>query len=68
MLIGSDFVHYVIKWMTKGREMLAGTGTTVEAKTEEGRQLAKHLEALDSLTSEDAIQTVKAGQLEIHFS
>ena len=48
MLIGSDFVHYVIKWMTKGREMLAGTGTGVEAKIEEGRQPAKHLEALDS--------------------
>ena len=41
MLIGSNFVHYVIKWMTKGREILAGTGTAVEAKAkEEGRQLA----------------------------
>ena len=25
MLIGSDFVHYVTKRKTKGREMLAGT-------------------------------------------
>ena len=41
--------------MTKGREMLAGTGTAVEAKTGKGRQLAKHLEALGSLVSEDAI-------------
>ena len=24
MLIGSDCVHYVIKWITKGREMPAG--------------------------------------------
>ena len=32
MLIVSDFVHYVIKWMTKRREILAGTGTAVEAK------------------------------------
>ena len=24
MLIGSDSVHYVIKWITKGKEMLAG--------------------------------------------
>ena len=55
MLIGSDFVHYVIKQMTKGREMLAGTGTAVESKTGKGRQLAKHLEALGSLVSEDAI-------------
>ena len=48
MLTGSDFAHYVIKWMKKGREMLAGRGTGVEAKIEEGRQPAKHLEALDS--------------------
>ena len=34
MLIGSDFVHYVIKWMAKGREMPVGTGIVVEAKTE----------------------------------
>ena len=33
VLIGSDFVHYVIKWMAKGREMPAGTGIVVEAKT-----------------------------------
>ena len=32
MLIGSNFGHYVIKWMTNGREMLAGT--VVEAKRE----------------------------------
>ena len=37
-------------------------------KDEEGRQLAKHLEALDTLASEDSIQSVEAGQLEIHFS
>ena len=55
MLIGSGFVHYVIKWMTKGREMLAGTRTAVEVKTGKGRQLTKHLEALGSLVSEDAI-------------
>ena len=35
--------------------MLAGTGTAVKAKTGKGRQLAKHLEALGSLVSEDAI-------------
>ena len=34
MLIDSDFVNYVIKWMTRGREMLKGTGTAVEAMTE----------------------------------
>ena len=36
--------------------------------SEEGRELAEHLEALDRLASEDAIQTVLASQLEIHFS
>ena len=35
-----------------------GNGTAVEAKTEEGKQLAKHLKALDGLASEDAAQTV----------
>ena len=45
-----------------------GNGTAVEASwrtaktymqmTEEGRQLAKHLKALDSLATEDAVQTV----------
>ena len=36
--------------------------------SEEGKQLAKHVEALESLASEDAIQTVLASQLEINFS
>ena len=44
--------------MTKRREMLAGTGTAVEAKTEEGKRLAKHSGNLDSLVLEDAIETV----------
>ena len=34
----------------------------------EGKQLAKHVEALESLASEDTIQTLLANQLEIHFS
>ena len=62
MLIGSDFVHYVITRMTKGREMLAGTeqlwkqtGEQRRQMTEEGRQLAKHLKALDSLIFQSII-------------
>ena len=42
------------------REILAGSA--------KGRELAKHLEALDCLASEDDVQTVLASQLEIHFS
>ena len=36
--------------------------------SEEGKQLARHVEALESLASEDTIQTLLANQLEIHFS
>ena len=50
MLIGSDFVHYVIKRMTKGIEMPAGTEKLWKR---EGRHLGKHLKALDSLASEE---------------
>ena len=46
LYIGSDFMHYVIKCMKKGREIPSGS------------QLVKEPEALQSLTSEDAIQTV----------
>ena len=52
----------------ESREMVAAGTATVVRGSEEERQQVKHLEALDSLSSEDAIQTVLASQLEIHFS
>ena len=46
--------------------MLAGTNS---CGSEERKQLAKQLaKVLESLASEDAIQTVLASQLEIYFS
>ena len=39
MLIGSNFVHYVMKWMTKGNGVNS-------CGSEERKQQAKHLEAL----------------------
>ena len=30
VFIGSNSVHYVMKWMAKGREMLAETGIAVD--------------------------------------
>ena len=61
MLIGSDSVHYVIKWITKGWRN-AGGGQAVR-----GGSYVAHLEALDSLASEDAIQTVEASQIDLFF-
>ena len=62
MLIGSDIVYYVIKQMTKGREMVAGTEhlwkRTGEDRRGKAASQAKHLKALDSLATEDAVQTI----------
>ena len=63
MLIGSDFVHYI-----RTDDERKGNASGNSYGSGEGRQLAKNVETLDSLTSEDAIQTVLASQLKIHIS
>ena len=40
----------------------------MEAKAEAGRQPIKHLKTINSLASENAVEIVKVGQLEVHIS